>query len=87
VKPNINLIAAHPQLKNNGHLVDGVLVDVVSLWPCKWLSERSEVVRLGILYGMFLYSSSGSYYSIIYMIVNKIVGSSNLGYTIRPPLH
>jgi len=35
--------------------VDGAMVDVGSLWPCKWLSiERSEVVRLRILYGMFL---------------------------------
>jgi len=54
VKPNINLVVVHPQLNNNGHLVDGELVDVGSLWPCKWLCERSEVVRLGILYGMFL---------------------------------
>jgi hypothetical protein len=54
VKPNINLVAIHPQLNNNGHLVDGALVDVGSLWSCKWLSERNEVVRLGILYRMFL---------------------------------
>jgi hypothetical protein len=54
VKPNINLVVVHPQLNNNGHLVDGALVDVGSLWPCKWLSERSEVVKLEILYRMFL---------------------------------
>jgi hypothetical protein len=28
VKPNINLIMVHPQLNNNGHPVDGALVDV-----------------------------------------------------------
>ncbi len=52
MKPNINLVTLfHPQLNNNGHLVDGALVNVGSLWPCKWLSsERNEVVKLGILY-------------------------------------
>jgi hypothetical protein len=55
LKPNINIVVVHPQLNSNGHLVDGAMVDVGSLWPCKWLSiERSEVVRLRILYGMFL---------------------------------
>jgi hypothetical protein len=53
MKPNINLVAFHPQLNNNGHLEDGALMDVGSLWPCKWLSEWSEVVGFGILYEMF----------------------------------
>ncbi len=33
VKPNINSLEVHPKLNNNGHLVDGVLVGVSSLWP------------------------------------------------------
>jgi hypothetical protein len=33
VKPNINSLEVHPQLNNNGHLVDGMLVGVNSLWP------------------------------------------------------
>jgi hypothetical protein len=32
VKPNINLIDAHPSLNNNGHPMDGALVGVGSLW-------------------------------------------------------
>ncbi len=54
MKSNINLVVVHPQLNNNRHLVDGALVDVGSLWPCIGLSERSEVVKLEILYRMFL---------------------------------
>jgi hypothetical protein len=54
VKPNIDLVVVHPQLNNNRYLVHGALVDIGSLWPCKWLNERSEIVRLGILYEMFL---------------------------------
>jgi hypothetical protein len=33
VKPNINSLEVHPQLNNNGHLVDGMVVGVNSLWP------------------------------------------------------
>jgi len=33
VKPNINSVEVHPQLSNNGHPVDGVLVGAGSLWP------------------------------------------------------
>jgi len=34
VKPNINSVEVHPQLSNNGHPVDGALVDGAgSLWP------------------------------------------------------
>jgi hypothetical protein len=33
VKPNINSVEVHPQLRNNGHPVDGVLVGAGSLWP------------------------------------------------------
>jgi len=33
VKPNINSVEVHPQLNNNGHLVDGVLVGVGLVWP------------------------------------------------------
>jgi hypothetical protein len=32
VKPNINSIEVHPKLNSNGHLADGVLVGVGSLW-------------------------------------------------------
>ncbi len=32
MKPNINSIEVHPQLNNKGHLVDGALVGVGSLW-------------------------------------------------------
>ncbi len=32
VKSNINLLEVHPQLRNNGHPVDGVLVGADSLW-------------------------------------------------------
>jgi hypothetical protein len=35
MKPNINSVEVHPQLSNNGHSVDGVLVGAGSLWPCK----------------------------------------------------
>jgi hypothetical protein len=44
VKPNNNSIEVHPQLSNNGHLVDGALVGVGSLWPigslCYFLTAR-----------------------------------------------
>jgi hypothetical protein len=30
---NINSVEVHPQLRNNGHPVDGVLVGAGSLWP------------------------------------------------------
>jgi len=33
VKSNINAVEVHPQLSNNGHLVDGALVGAGSLWP------------------------------------------------------
>ncbi len=33
VKPNINSVEVHPQLSNNGHPVDDVLVGAGSLWP------------------------------------------------------
>jgi hypothetical protein len=33
VKPNINSVKVHPQLCNNRHPVDGVLVSAGSLWP------------------------------------------------------
>ncbi len=32
VKSNINSLEVHPQLSNNGHPVDGVLVGADSLW-------------------------------------------------------
>jgi hypothetical protein len=32
MKPNINLVEVHPQLSNNRHPVDGVLVGAGSLW-------------------------------------------------------
>jgi hypothetical protein len=34
VEPNIISFEVHPQLKNNGHPVDGALVDVDLLWLC-----------------------------------------------------
>jgi hypothetical protein len=34
VEPNIISVEVHPQLNNNGHLVDGALVGVGSLWLC-----------------------------------------------------
>jgi len=34
VKPNINPVEVHPQLNNNGHPMDGMLVGAAgSLWP------------------------------------------------------
>jgi hypothetical protein len=33
VKPNINSVEVHPQLNNNRHPVDGVLVGAGSMWP------------------------------------------------------
>jgi hypothetical protein len=33
VKPNIKSVEVHPQLSNNGHPVNGVLVGAGSLWP------------------------------------------------------
>jgi len=32
VKPNINSVEVHPQLRNNGHPVDGVLVGAGGCW-------------------------------------------------------
>jgi hypothetical protein len=32
MKQNIDSVEVHPQLSNNGHVVDGVLVGVGSLW-------------------------------------------------------
>jgi hypothetical protein len=32
MRPNINSVAVHPQLSNNGHPVDGALVGAGSLW-------------------------------------------------------
>jgi hypothetical protein len=34
VRPNINSVQVHPQLSNNGHVVDGALVGAASQWPC-----------------------------------------------------
>jgi hypothetical protein len=36
VKPNINSVAVHPYLSNNGHPVDGALVGAGSQWLCIW---------------------------------------------------
>jgi hypothetical protein len=33
LKPNINSVEVHPQLSNNEHPVDDVLVGADSLWP------------------------------------------------------
>jgi len=33
VKLDVNLVKVHPQLNHNGHLVNGVLVGIGSLWP------------------------------------------------------
>ncbi len=35
MKPNINSVDVHPQVSNNGHPVDGVLVGAGSLRPKK----------------------------------------------------
>jgi hypothetical protein len=32
VKPNVNLVEVHPQLRKNGHPVDGARVGAGSLW-------------------------------------------------------
>jgi hypothetical protein len=32
VKPNINSVEVHPQLRNNGHPLDGAQVGAGSLW-------------------------------------------------------
>jgi len=39
VKPSINSIKVHPQLSNNKHLVDGVLVGVGTLGPWFWATQ------------------------------------------------
>jgi len=36
VKPNINPVEVHPQLRHNGHPVDGAVVGAGSLWPVEW---------------------------------------------------
>jgi hypothetical protein len=33
VKPNINLVEVHSQLRNNGHPMDGALLGVSLVWP------------------------------------------------------
>jgi hypothetical protein len=43
MKPNINSVEVHPQLSNNGHPVDGVLVCAGSL--CLWFGSRACVFR------------------------------------------
>jgi hypothetical protein len=40
VKPNINSVEIHPQMSNNGHPVDGALVDAGS--PCPPEGKRKE---------------------------------------------
>jgi hypothetical protein len=47
VKPNINSVEVHPRLSNNGHLVDGALVDAGSLWPAsaRFMACLQLVVR------------------------------------------
>jgi hypothetical protein len=36
VKPNITSVEVHPQLSNNGHRMDGMLVGAGSLCPEMW---------------------------------------------------
>jgi len=38
MNPNINLVEIHPQLNNNRHPMDGVLVGIGSLWPLLGIS-------------------------------------------------
>jgi hypothetical protein len=45
VKPNVNSVEVHPQLSNNGHPLDGVLVGARLLWLC--------TMSKGILYMAF----------------------------------
>jgi len=52
VKPNINLVEVHPQLSNNGHPVDGVLVGASSLWP----SRAAYKVFGATMFFLFLFS-------------------------------
>jgi len=44
MKPNINSVEVHPQLSNNGHPVDGVLVGAGSLWP--WGTGLVELITV-----------------------------------------
>ncbi len=48
VKPNINSVELHPQLSNNKHPVDGVLVGAGSLWACPrlYIPKRQAQPRL-----------------------------------------
>ncbi len=47
MKPNINLVEVHPQLSNNGHAMDGALMNIGSLWPeVLWSSKFGLSNRL-----------------------------------------
>jgi len=65
VKPNTTSVEVHPQLSNNGHPVDGVLVGAGSLWPytqvtffgvenikfsIKYFSFKSNESKKGMMY-------------------------------------
>jgi hypothetical protein len=48
VKPNINSVEIHPQVSNNGHLVDGAPVGAGSLWEmvygCVWRIQFATIL-------------------------------------------
>ncbi len=44
VKPNINPDEVHPQLSNNAHPLDGVLVGAASLWRTQLLIHHNKKV-------------------------------------------
>jgi hypothetical protein len=46
VKPYTNSVEVHPQLNNNRHPMDDLLVGVGSLWPMKCRALRSHCENL-----------------------------------------
>jgi len=51
VKPYANSVEVHPQLSNNRHPVDGVLVGAGSLWLGKWYRPQEDESECAFNFG------------------------------------
>jgi hypothetical protein len=63
MKPNVNSVEVHPQLSNNRHPVDGVLMGAGSLW---------SYIYEGVVIEIFKWTVNDTFGCILYLLVFMI---------------
>jgi len=72
VKPNINSVEVHPQLSNNGHPVDGVLVGASSLWPSRAAYKVFGATMFFLFFFFFFFTENFPIGDFIFLKLAKI---------------